>query len=397
MHQLQELDREFDVADAAGTALQLAVRNPLLPEQLLRARFHRARLSHRVGVQDVGPDERLRARHERVAEPVVARNRSRFEESLQLPVARPSFPVRREAVERPAQRARATFGPQVGVRAEHDPIRARARHHREDRARCVLRLLLVAFVDEHDVHIARVVQFSTAELAHADDREPGGRRGHVHRDREAGPCERGELGDDIAQVRDPEQVTTRDADDLLPLPPPQRRAGSSFGTNAWASPPKSTVRCSASERSIRTAPGSRSSAGNSDRDAVTTATMAAPISSSVASSSASVGCASRSRPTSIRAASGSADRSIAARKAGRSSMVSVNARPEVMVGVSRGSGAGSFGSEPSRRILLVCPVCEWLRPRSMSSSVISRATSSASSPATSKRKRPAAIWSCSPS
>ena len=292
---------------------------------------------------------------ERVAERRVARDRSCLEEGLQLPVARPPLPIRREAFERPAQRTRTTLGPEVGVGTEDDPVRARARHRREHRARRVLGLLLVAVVDEHDVDVARVVQLSAAELAHADDREPRGRRGDVHRDSEARPRERGELGDDVAEIGDPEQITTRDAHDLLPLPPPQRAAGSSLGTKVWASRAKSTVACSASERSILTAAGSRSSAVNSDRDAVTTATIAAAISSSVASSSASVGCASRSRPTSMRPATGSADRSSAARNAGSSSIVSVSACPELMLGVSR--GAGSTGSASIR-----VAVSSWYAP-----------------------------------
>jgi hypothetical protein len=72
----------------------------------------------------------------------------------------------------------------------------------------VLGLLLVAVVDEHDVDVARVVQLSATELAHADDREPRGRRGDVHRDSEASPRERRELGDNVANRRS-EQIDPR--------------------------------------------------------------------------------------------------------------------------------------------------------------------------------------------
>ena len=82
----------------------------------------------------------------------------------------------------------------------------------------------IAFVHEHDVDVARVVQLGAAELAHADHRHGDGRRGHRQCGTEAGLRDRGKLGADGAQVGDAEQVTGGDADHAAVLPAAQRRA-----------------------------------------------------------------------------------------------------------------------------------------------------------------------------
>ncbi len=174
VHQLQQLHRELDVADAARPALHLAVRQALAAQHLFRTRLHRARFAHRAGVEHVGPHEPRRTPDERVARaPRIAGDRVGLDERLQLPVLRPPFPVRLEPLERAAQRAGATFGPQVGVGAEHDPVRGRPAHRRQHGACHALGLGLIAFVHEHHVDVARVVELVPAELAHADDRELG--------------------------------------------------------------------------------------------------------------------------------------------------------------------------------------------------------------------------------
>ncbi len=94
----------------------------------------------------------------------------------------------------------------------------------EQRPRRALGLGGIAFVHEHDVDVARVVQLGAAELAHADHRHGDGRRGHRQCGTEAGLRDRGKLGADGAEVGDAEQVTGGDADHAAVLPAAQRRA-----------------------------------------------------------------------------------------------------------------------------------------------------------------------------
>ena len=57
VHQLEELYRELDVADAAATALELAVGETAPLRLAFGARLHPADLAHGVGSEHVGPDE----------------------------------------------------------------------------------------------------------------------------------------------------------------------------------------------------------------------------------------------------------------------------------------------------------------------------------------------------
>ena len=59
VHELQELHRELDVADAAAAALQLAVVEPAAVGLAFGARLHRPHRAHRVGSEHLGPDVRL--------------------------------------------------------------------------------------------------------------------------------------------------------------------------------------------------------------------------------------------------------------------------------------------------------------------------------------------------
>ena len=96
VHELQQLHRELDVADAAAAALQLAVVEAAAVRARPRLRAFIARISRTAsGSSDVGPARaaRLRATNAR-AELVVAGDRPRLEQRLELPRLRPPVPVR---------------------------------------------------------------------------------------------------------------------------------------------------------------------------------------------------------------------------------------------------------------------------------------------------------------
>ena len=93
VHELQQLHRELDVADAAAAALELAVGEALALRDLLRpvpsspgsrgGRRARARRARRTGAV---------SGHERGAEVAVAGDRSGLEQRLELPRAAPTRP-----------------------------------------------------------------------------------------------------------------------------------------------------------------------------------------------------------------------------------------------------------------------------------------------------------------
>ena len=106
VHELQQLHRELDVADATATALDLAFVEPALVELGLAARLHRADLPNDVGPRHVGKDAPARFVEEARAEPVVARHRARLQQRLELPRVRPPVPVRGVRTERAARTRR---------------------------------------------------------------------------------------------------------------------------------------------------------------------------------------------------------------------------------------------------------------------------------------------------
>jgi len=131
VHELQQLDGEFDVADATSTSFDLPVGEALSRDELFGAALHRAQLGKVVGVQPPFPDGIRSGGGKGGAELDVAGGRPRLQERLELPRPRPPFPVAREGVEGANEGAVSSLRSQIGVDPEgsagdrdHTPGRA---------------------------------------------------------------------------------------------------------------------------------------------------------------------------------------------------------------------------------------------------------------------------------
>ena len=122
---LEELDRELDVADAAAAALHLGELLAAAPDVLLEADLRAADLVDRGLVQIARVDEAGDAVDEGVAEGRVARHRARLDHRLALPGGGLAFVVREGGVERARERSGATTGPQAEVDPERDALGGR--------------------------------------------------------------------------------------------------------------------------------------------------------------------------------------------------------------------------------------------------------------------------------
>ena len=188
VHQLQQLDGELDVAQAAGAELDLAV--PLLGGDVVHDApahgLHRghealalARLPHhgrdRLGVAP--------------AELLVPRHGPGLEQRLELPGLGPLAVVAHVGVQCARQRPVLALGAQVGVEFPQRGLRAVGHHGSSgpagqgrgqhgcavvvDRQVAVLAAKRVDdVVDVDDVHVRDVVQLPGPALAHPDDAEP---------------------------------------------------------------------------------------------------------------------------------------------------------------------------------------------------------------------------------
>ena len=134
MDELQELDRELDVADPAAAALQLAVVETLpAPSRLRRAPSSPAPRGPRRGRGPSGQTWRPAVSMKRRAELVVAGDGPGLDEGLELPGLGPPVVPGRVRVEAPGQRPGASLGAEVGVGPEHDAVGGRLGHHRQHR------------------------------------------------------------------------------------------------------------------------------------------------------------------------------------------------------------------------------------------------------------------------
>ena len=242
----------------------------------------------------------------------------------------------------------------------------------------------VAVVHEQHVDVARVVELASAELAHADRpraarrrrrsrarprRTPGRARPARARPRAGRRCRAG---------RGPRCAAARAASTAAD-PPASWRVGRVPRARRYVVEGALARRGRRASRSGSSSESSATTADDSERDAHASATRPSRSNGWSASSSASAGCASTARSTSMRAVRASAERSIAASRSGLAERVV----PPVMQAVSR--------------ILTRCPGSVSPPRSSISSSATSTATSSACSTPTSAPTPPAATSSRSPS
>ena len=167
VHELEQLDGEFDVAKPAAAQLEFAL------AQVFRHVLEHAP-AHRLDVLDEAcalrrlPDQRAQRRDVALPQLGAACHRARLEQRLELPGLRPPFVVGQVAVDGAHERAGLALGAEVGVDLEE--ARGAKLHHGAGGLGC---RGCGWFGDEDDVDVRDVVQLAGAALAHRHDREAG--------------------------------------------------------------------------------------------------------------------------------------------------------------------------------------------------------------------------------
>ena len=188
VHELQQLHRELDVAQAPGAELELAV-GLGRRDVLLDPAAHRLHVVDEVGPARRLPHHRLHRIAVGLPDSEVPRDRAGLEQGLELPGLRPPLVVGAVAGHGAHQRTVLALGAQGGVDLPQRPGRRRGRAdpHQPgrqvggDRGRLLLGHALGRLRDEDDVDVGDVVQLAATGLAHGDDREAGavGIRAHL--------------------------------------------------------------------------------------------------------------------------------------------------------------------------------------------------------------------------
>jgi hypothetical protein len=249
VQELQRLDEELDLPDAARTELEVepapATGFPLRP------RLQRPHLLHRTEVEVLAPDERREPAERLLADGEVAGDGARLEEREPFPVRSLRLVIQLERPRGVHDGAAAPFRAQVEIDAEDEsPLRGRVLG--ADRAGHFLGEAgvegevvdglgtlrsPVGVVEVEDVDVAREVELPGAQLSHSEHAEPAradgrppGRRAVlgaeprvVERDRrfEGGRGEAGKLRHRLDQGRASRQLAERDAQDIDDLAAPQ--------------------------------------------------------------------------------------------------------------------------------------------------------------------------------
>ena len=223
MDQLEQLNRELDVADAAGSPFQFPVRQTLPGHGLLCSGFEVADLAELLGAEGAAPHPLggflLEARSERS----VSGHRPGLEEGLELPCFRPPVPVDLVRGKGAGQGAGPAFGSQVEV----DPPGLAGQS--EEAAGVVGRPGRGGGRDhEEQVDVAGVVELAAPQFAEADHGQPlvlriGGSRvavavgGEVPGHLEEPGSEPRQLGADLLDAVEAEEIPGRDTQDPEPL------------------------------------------------------------------------------------------------------------------------------------------------------------------------------------
>ena len=205
VHELEDLDGELGVADAAPAPLDLPLGQPLAGQGALGPCLHVAHRPQVFGPEGTAPHPPAGSLGEGGADAGIPGDGPGLEEGLELPGLRPPVPVGLVGRERQDEPPGPPLRPEAGVDAEAAPSNLECRQR-------------IRVAHEHHVDVAGVVQLPAAELAHADDRELA-----LHpRKAESAPhgvlrhlCQRGADG---AQAVEAEQVPCGDAEVFPALP-----------------------------------------------------------------------------------------------------------------------------------------------------------------------------------
>ena len=248
VQELEELDRELDVTDAAAAMLDVGGIDPLPHRPLLDPPLER------LDARDVGPrqpaaiDPRRKLVKQPVPQRLVARDAAGLHPGLSLPGAAALVVIQQHRVEAEGRRARRPMRPQSQIdavgRAQVGPFADQPHRLLNDPVeellvRAGLRPVHAAVgrIHEHEVDVARIVELVPAELAERDrrDRRPlaSGAARHAplpfharnrrrHRRLHDAVGHVGDLAHDGLQPLPPHEVAVGDAECFPPLEPSQR-------------------------------------------------------------------------------------------------------------------------------------------------------------------------------
>ena len=171
VHQLQELDGEFDVTQTAAAEFELA--GPHAGgHQFLDAPAHRLHLGHEVLTLTRGPHHRHQRLDVALAQFGVSCGRPGLQQRLEFPRLGPAFVVGDVRVQGAHQLTLLALGPQRGIHFE-ERVAGKPHHLAGDPGGQGEAAVRAIVGDEDDVDVADVVQFAGPAFAHRDHGERG--------------------------------------------------------------------------------------------------------------------------------------------------------------------------------------------------------------------------------